>query len=159
TDALVRTVSRHRRFAKGQAAGLGAVFVAKEHKGRPMTPITFVAVTSCLNAESTVWGDALEELARVKPLARGGHEEFRGDLGPMYFPTLEPETGRLLRLEMVPTQMKRLRAQRASPADARRLRTLLDREGGRFGTSTTPGASQGIELKWKKLSDSRVPSP
>jgi poly-gamma-glutamate capsule biosynthesis protein CapA/YwtB (metallophosphatase superfamily) len=89
----------------------------------------------------------------------GGHEEFRGDLGLMYFPTLEAETGRLLRLEVVPTQMKRLRAQRASPADAHWLRTLLDREGGRFGTSTTPGASQGIELKWKKLSDSRVPSP
>jgi poly-gamma-glutamate synthesis protein (capsule biosynthesis protein) len=89
----------------------------------------------------------------------GGHEEFRGDLGLMYFPTLEAETGTLLRLEMVPTQMKRLRAQRASPADGRWLRALLDREGGRFGTSTTPGVRQGIELKWKKLSDSRVPSP
>jgi len=89
----------------------------------------------------------------------GGHEEFRGDLALMYFPTLEAETGRLLRLEVVPTQMKRLRAQRASPADARWLRTLLDREGGRFGTSTTPGTSQGIELKWKKLSDARLPAP
>lgn len=89
----------------------------------------------------------------------GGHGEFRSDLGLMYFPTLEAETGRLLRLEVVPTQMKRLRVQRASPADARWLRTLLDREGGRFGTSTKPGASQGIELKWKKLSDSRAPSP
>ena len=35
-----------------------------------------------------------------------GHEPFRGDLSLMYFPTLDAATGRLLRFELVPTQVR-----------------------------------------------------
>lgn len=88
-----------------------------------------------------------------------GYEAFRGDLGLMYFPTLDADTCRLLRLELVPTQMKRMRIQRASAADSRWLRALLDREGRRFGTWTEAAEDHRIELRWRKGRDSRVPSP
>jgi poly-gamma-glutamate synthesis protein (capsule biosynthesis protein) len=77
----------------------------------------------------------------------------------MYFPTLDSDTGRLLRVELIPTQMKRLRVQRASAADSRWLRALIDREGRRFGTSTEAAEDHGLELRWTKASDSRTPSP
>jgi poly-gamma-glutamate synthesis protein (capsule biosynthesis protein) len=88
-----------------------------------------------------------------------GYEEFRGDLGLMYFPTLDADSGRLLRLELVATQMKRMRIQRASAADSRWLRALLDREGRRFGTWTKAAEDHRIELQWRKAGDSRLPSP
>jgi len=88
-----------------------------------------------------------------------GYEAFRGDLGLMYFPTLDADTGCLLRLELVPTQMKRMRIQRASAADSRWLRALLDREGRRFGTWTEAVEDHRIELQWRKGGDSRVPNP
>jgi poly-gamma-glutamate synthesis protein (capsule biosynthesis protein) len=88
-----------------------------------------------------------------------GHEAFRSELGLMYFPTLDSDTGRLLRVELIPTQMKRLRVQRASAADSRWLRALIDREGRRFGTSTEAAEDHGLELRWTKASDSRTPSP
>jgi len=88
-----------------------------------------------------------------------GYEAFRGDLGLMYFPTLDADTGRLLRLELVATQTKRMRVQRASAADSRWLRALLDREGRRFGTWTEAEADHRIGLQWRKGRDSRVPTP
>ena len=88
-----------------------------------------------------------------------GYEAFRGDLGLMYFPTLDADTGRLLRLELVPTQMKRMQVQRASASDSRWLRALLDREGRRFGTSTEAAEDHRIELQWRKGRESPVPSP
>ncbi len=88
-----------------------------------------------------------------------GYEAFRGDLGLMYFPTLDADTGRLLRLELVPTQMKRLRVQRASASDSRWLRALLDSEGRRFGTWTEAAADHRIALQWRKRRDLRVPNP
>jgi poly-gamma-glutamate capsule biosynthesis protein CapA/YwtB (metallophosphatase superfamily) len=76
-----------------------------------------------------------------------GHEEFRGELGLMYLPELEAGTGRLLRLELVATRMKRFRVQRASAADTHWLCAVLDREGARFGTRASPMADGRIELE------------
>jgi poly-gamma-glutamate synthesis protein (capsule biosynthesis protein) len=78
-----------------------------------------------------------------------GHDAFRGDLGLMYFPTLDSETGELLGLELVGTRMQRFRVQRASDADVRWLGSMLTREGGRFGTWTELRPDCRIELRWK----------
>lgn len=78
-----------------------------------------------------------------------GHEEFRGELGLMYLPTLEAVSGRLLRLELVATQMRRFQVRRASDADAGWLRAVLDREGRRFGTRTLDLPDGRIELQWE----------
>jgi poly-gamma-glutamate synthesis protein (capsule biosynthesis protein) len=75
-----------------------------------------------------------------------GHESFRGDLGLMYLPTIEAGTGRLLRLELVTTRIKRFRVQRAAAAETRRLCAVLDRESARFGVRARLKADGRVEL-------------
>ncbi len=62
-----------------------------------------------------------------------GYEEFRGDLGLMYFADIDSEKGRLSRLEMVPTQMKGFQVKKAPARDVDWLAGVLSREGERFG--------------------------
>lgn len=57
----------------------------------------------------------------------GGYEEFRGDLALMYLVDLDPATGRLLEVRLIPMQMRRFRLNRASKADTRWLCELLNR--------------------------------
>ena len=62
------------------------------------------------------------------------YKDFRGDLGLMYFVSLNSSTGKLVNLQMTPTKVKRLRVNRASKTDALWLRDTLNRECKRFGT-------------------------
>ncbi len=64
----------------------------------------------------------------------GGHESFRGDLGLVYLADLDPSSGALRELRMVPTRVRGLRANRASEEEAERLERTLNREGAAFGT-------------------------
>jgi poly-gamma-glutamate synthesis protein (capsule biosynthesis protein) len=66
-----------------------------------------------------------------------GHRSYRGDLALMYFPTVDPATRRLVRLEVTPLQMKRFQLQRATRKDAAWLRNTLAREGRALGTTVT----------------------
>ncbi|WP_092998785.1 CapA family protein [Thiohalomonas denitrificans] len=63
----------------------------------------------------------------------GGHDAYRGDLSLMYFPFLDPGTGSLERLRMVPMRTRRFRLERAGPEETEWLASVLDREMGRFG--------------------------
>lgn len=63
-----------------------------------------------------------------------GYEAFRGDLTLMYFASVEPESGRLLGLRMLPMRLRRLQLQRASSGDAEWLCGVLAREGSHLGT-------------------------
>ena len=65
-----------------------------------------------------------------------GYEKFRGDLALMYLVGLEPPSGILISLRMVPMQMRRFRLEHASAADTRWLCNLLNELGARFGTRT-----------------------
>jgi poly-gamma-glutamate capsule biosynthesis protein CapA/YwtB (metallophosphatase superfamily) len=56
-----------------------------------------------------------------------GYEEFRGELVLMYFPTIDPATGRLVELWMTPMQIRKMQLRRARVADTEWLRQLLDR--------------------------------
>jgi poly-gamma-glutamate synthesis protein (capsule biosynthesis protein) len=76
-----------------------------------------------------------------------GHEEYRGDLGLLYFPVLEPASGRLAALEMAATAMKRFGLRRAAEADADWLAEMLTREGRRWGTSARRSRDR-IRLDW-----------
>ena len=73
---------------------------------------------------------------------------FRGDLALMYFADLNPATGKLLALRMIPTQVRRFRVNRASEADTQWLETLLNREGKRFGTAVRRSAENFLTLDW-----------
>jgi poly-gamma-glutamate synthesis protein (capsule biosynthesis protein) len=66
----------------------------------------------------------------------------------MYFPSLDAATGALVQLELVPTQMRRFRVQRASPEDAEWLAAMLEQEGGAFGTGARVRADGRLELTW-----------
>jgi len=63
-----------------------------------------------------------------------GYEHYRSDLGLMYFASVDPSSGKLLQLEMTPTQIKYLKLNRASRGDAPWLANILNREGKKFGT-------------------------
>ncbi|MDJ0648042.1 MAG: CapA family protein [Xenococcaceae cyanobacterium MO_188.B19] len=74
-------------------------------------------------------GDLLDDYEGI-----GGYEAFRDDLSLMYFASLDGSTSKLVNLQMIPTQIKCLRVQRASTQDILWLREVLNREGKRFGT-------------------------
>ncbi len=78
----------------------------------------------------------------------GGHERFRGDLGLLYFADVDPATGRLLRLRMTPTQMRRFQVTRAGRADAIWLRETMNREGKQFGTRVELDPEGRLTLRW-----------
>jgi poly-gamma-glutamate synthesis protein (capsule biosynthesis protein) len=77
-----------------------------------------------------------------------GYEEFRSDLSLMYFPTLEPTSGPLTALRMIPMQVRRFRVNRAAEADVRWLRDRLNREGERFGTRVDIASDHSLTLTW-----------
>lgn len=75
----------------------------------------------------------------------GGYEAFRADLGLMYFAALDPKTGVLLDLHMIPTQIRRLRVNRASESDAKWLKERLNQVCTDLGTKI--GWHEGHEFK------------
>lgn len=77
-----------------------------------------------------------------------GYEIFRGDLGLMCFADINPSTGQLLALRMIPTQVRRFRINHATAADSKWLETLLNREGKRFGTAVQRSAENFMTLDW-----------
>lgn len=77
-----------------------------------------------------------------------GHEAYRGDLALMYFVSMEPSTGKLVRLQMTATQIKRFRVTRAPSEDALWLRDVLNREGKRFGTWVELNVDNTLMLRW-----------
>ncbi|MFE0134928.1 CapA family protein [Streptomyces sp. NPDC059037] len=71
-----------------------------------------------------------------------GYEQYRDDLRLLYLASLEPGTGRLIELHIVPLQSRRMCLRHASPEDARWLRALLDR----LATGFHPCVATGSEL-------------
>lgn len=70
-----------------------------------------------------------------------GHEEYRPDLALMYFPRLDPGTGDLAALEMIPVQIHKFSLHRASKEDAKWLGEVVERE--------STGISQGIRVSMR----------
>jgi poly-gamma-glutamate capsule biosynthesis protein CapA/YwtB (metallophosphatase superfamily) len=101
------------------------------------------------------------EVYREKPILYGcgdflndyegitGHEAFRGDLGLMYLLTIDALTGKLSRMQMMPTQIKQFRVSRASRNDALWLTDRLNREGERFGTIIELGEHNRLTVYWQ----------
>jgi poly-gamma-glutamate synthesis protein (capsule biosynthesis protein) len=86
-------------------------------------------------------GDFLDDYEGI-----AGYEEFRDDLTAMYFPTVEPATGRLQSLRLTPMQIRRFRVTRATPADAGWLAKTLDRVSRPFGARVEPTADGGLAV-------------
>lgn len=78
----------------------------------------------------------------------GGNEDFRGDLGLMYFVTMAPATGRLVRLHLIPTRIRRFKINKASGDDARWLQDVLNREGKELGLRIDGNADYSFTVRW-----------
>ena len=65
----------------------------------------------------------------------------------MYFASVEPGDGKLVKLDMVPMQMKRFRLNHAPRKDAVWLKEVLDREGGKF-KSGVEFVADTLILRW-----------
>ena len=78
----------------------------------------------------------------------GGYEEFRADLSLMYFATVDPSTGKLLGLQMTPTQIRRFSVNRASSVDTLWIKDTLNREGAALGTRVKVRADNRLTLLW-----------
>lgn len=74
-------------------------------------------------------GDCIDDYEGI-----AGYEEYRGDLRLLYFATLDPASGRLAGLRMVPMKARKMRLEHATAGDAQWLGTVLRRISGRFGT-------------------------
>jgi poly-gamma-glutamate synthesis protein (capsule biosynthesis protein) len=88
-------------------------------------------------------GDFLTDYEGIR-----GYEEFRDDLGLMYFVRMEPDSGKLVSLEMVPTQLRRFRLHRASKQDRLWLQDVLNREGQQFKNRVDLGKQNNLMLNW-----------
>jgi poly-gamma-glutamate synthesis protein (capsule biosynthesis protein) len=75
-----------------------------------------------------------------------GHEEFRDDLRPMYLPTIDADTGEVLRLAIVPLQARQMRLNRASTSDSRLLCDLLNQNSASTGARFTLADDNVVEL-------------
>ncbi len=94
-------------------------------------------------------GDCVDDYEGIS-----GHEEFRGDLRLLYFPSVAADTGALDALRMVPMQARKMRLCHANAADSQWLRLVLERISRGFGTRISrqpdgtlilPGPSQPVE--------------
>ncbi|WP_243371115.1 CapA family protein [Geotalea sp. SG265] len=100
------------------------------------------------------------EVYRGKPIIYGcgdfindyegihGEERFRGDLSLMYFVSMDPESGRLMRCTMKPMQMRQFSLHRASTRDEMWLRELLNREGQKLGMGVVQ-ENGTLVLRWQ----------
>jgi len=77
----------------------------------------------------------------------GGYESFRPELSLMYLPELDPASGRLLRLTVVPTCIRRFRVNRAAEKDAAWLLEMLNREVRPVGISFEAQPGGALELR------------
>jgi poly-gamma-glutamate synthesis protein (capsule biosynthesis protein) len=74
-----------------------------------------------------------------------GYEAFRDDLVLLYFVSLD-DNGDLEALHMTPMQIRRMRLNRASPADTEWLRNTLCRISARFATRAELTATATLTL-------------
>ncbi|HEX7011612.1 MAG TPA: CapA family protein [Steroidobacteraceae bacterium] len=127
-----------RRFARRliDVAGVDLVYGHSSHHPKPIEVYRGKLILyGC--------GDLLNDYEGI-----GGYERFRAELGLMYFPELDRETGNLVRLLMRPTCIRQLKVNLASLDEARWLASVLSRECDRFGTSILLLPDGALALEW-----------
>jgi poly-gamma-glutamate synthesis protein (capsule biosynthesis protein) len=78
----------------------------------------------------------------------GGHEQYRDDLTLMYFPRLDPQTGELLSLKLMPMQIKNFSLHHVSKEDTNWLHNTLNEHVTMKGSSVTLNQNGCFILKW-----------
>jgi poly-gamma-glutamate synthesis protein (capsule biosynthesis protein) len=129
------------RLARGlvDEAGVDLVFGHSSHHPRPVEVYGGrLIVYGC--------GDFLNDYEGI-----GGHEGYRPELGFMYLPDVDPLSGRLQRLALVPTCIRGFRVNRALAGDAEWLQEMMTREGRALGTRLERTATGELELRWEQI--------
>ncbi|MBW8307176.1 MAG: CapA family protein [Thiobacillus sp.] len=128
----------HQRFAHGLIDRCGVDVVHGHSSHHPMGIEVYRARPILYGC-----GDFLNDYEGI-----AGYEAYRGDLSLMYFLEVDPASGTLSRLRMTPMQTRRFRLQRASAADSRWQRAVLDRESRPLGSRVEAGPDGSLELRW-----------
>jgi len=90
-------------------------------------------------------GDFLNDYEGIE-----GYEQYRSELCLMYLPALDPKSGALEELTLVPFRIRRFRLQHATPGEARWLAETLSRQGLPLGTRVDWLPRQGeLRLRWE----------
>ena len=76
-----------------------------------------------------------------------GHEEYRGDLRPLYLADVDGDSGALTDLRIVPMQARRMRLEHASDDDCAWLGATLDRVSEEFGTRIVLGGERELTVE------------
>jgi poly-gamma-glutamate synthesis protein (capsule biosynthesis protein) len=88
-------------------------------------------------------GDFLDDYEGI-----GGNEKYRDDLVLMYFPGIDPESGRLVEFGMTPLQIRNFRLNRPTREDTAWLREVLDRESRALGARIEAADKGRFALRW-----------
>lgn len=78
----------------------------------------------------------------------GGEEVYRGDLTLMYFPDVDPDSGDLISMRMVPMQIRNFQLIKASSSDIKWLQNVLDNQSEQFNTNVVRDEDGTLLLKW-----------
>jgi poly-gamma-glutamate synthesis protein (capsule biosynthesis protein) len=127
--------AEHVRFAHGLIqVGVDIVHGHSSHHVRPIEVFEDKLILyGC--------GDLLDDYEGIT-----GYDEFRDDLALMFFPSVDPVTGRLSELHMAPMQVRNFRLNRMSRPDAEWLRDTINRESRRLGVRTELRDADGLDL-------------
>ncbi len=77
-----------------------------------------------------------------------GYENFRDDLTLMYFANVDPSNGKLLKLSLVPMQIKKFRLNYALKEDAEWLTDIMNRECEKFKTQFELREDNTLFVRW-----------
>jgi poly-gamma-glutamate capsule biosynthesis protein CapA/YwtB (metallophosphatase superfamily) len=90
-------------------------------------------------------GDFIDDYEGIE-----GYEQYRDDLVLMYFATLSQQGSGLAGLKMTPMQIKKMRLNRATPADSAWLRDTLERVSAPYGSHVDLQSNGTLTLRWEK---------
>jgi poly-gamma-glutamate synthesis protein (capsule biosynthesis protein) len=94
-------------------------------------------------------GDFLNDYEGIK-----GYEAYRDDLALMYFADIQPSSGDLAALEIVPLQIRKFQLVRPSKQDICWVQQTLDRESRKFGAGVALTSDGRLALSWPRKSGS-----
>ena len=110
----------------------GGVDVVHGHSSHHVRPVEVYRDRLILHG----CGDFIDDYEGI-----GGYAAYRDDLRLMFFAEIDPETGALVRLRVVPMQARQMRLHVATRDDARYLADLLERIGPGTRTEVDPDRS------------------
>jgi len=130
----------HRRFARALIDRAGVSVVHGHSSHHPMAAEVHHERLILYGS-----GDLLNDYEGI-----GGMEDYRGDLTAAYLPTIDPESGALVSVEITPFRTFRFQLKTPGVEDFAWLRTRLGREYEQFGLRLEEPSPGLLRLRWDK---------